>query len=92
MSKRQADCLIEKLSNFAGKSALGRMRVDIGDLEDICNWYIGFLNKTIDDEMTEDDLETALIEIETKFIDHAGFHFKSLKRDIRRVLNKIPEN
>jgi len=92
MKKKQIDWLRDKLSVYTGRATFGRMTADLSDLTEICRWYLDTMEQTLDHELSDDELETFLIQLETKFIDHANFHLRSLKKDVERILRKIPEN
>ncbi|MEP7007543.1 MAG: hypothetical protein ABI810_16290 [Sphingomonas bacterium] len=70
--------------------ALGRIRVDLHDLVEACEWLLSNIQKNTDKTMTEDELETFLIELDINYIQHASFHIKSLKKEIVSSLKKFP--
>jgi hypothetical protein len=72
-------------------AVLGRMRVDLTDMLEACNWFLSAINAAADRPLTRDELETLLIDIDVNMLQHLAHHLDSLRRDMPAALEAIAE-
>jgi hypothetical protein len=90
MLPENAERLIEQLRPFvSGEEAYGRLYADFHDLMEICAWFLQLMNADDRKQLSRDDLEKLLIELDIGLIDHASFHLKSMKKEINAALDKL---
>lgn len=85
------DNLLRQLKPYVdNEEAYGCLHADFADLIEVFQWLEGQLQALDARILSADELETFLIEIDVRFVDHAGFHIRSLKKEINRMLKKFP--
>ena len=74
---------------YGGDSAIG---ADMFDLYEISAWYMQFLHAAEGREFSIEELEELAGELSVQMTMHLGYHFRSLRREINRVLewNRSP--
>lgn len=87
----KADWFVDQLKCYADPSDLGRMRADLIDLMEISQWFLNAMEGSGKHNMTQDELETFLIELEVQLTYHANFHLQSLKKNLRKMLRRFPD-
>jgi hypothetical protein len=84
--------LLEQLRPFARDDrAYGRLYADFHDLIEICEWFLQITNSSAEQRLSHDEIESLLIDLDVKLIDHGEHHLKSLKKEIKPLLEKLAE-
>ena len=84
--------IVEQINGFSLDPAMsGRIQVDFNDLAEACDWFLFELRKERNEPLTKDEMETFLIDIQTKFVEHAQWHMKSLYSDLEAILATFPD-
>ena len=82
--------LVDRLTPYISEEEVrSRLRVDLIDLADIARWFLETITKRVGGAISEDDVESLLIEIDVRFIDHATDHMRSLKKLLSGVLENL---
>lgn len=71
---------------LADAATYGRMYADLHDLLEAGQWLITELDRLQERSLTRDEIETFLIDLDIAYIQHASFHLKSLRKDVRATL------
>jgi len=81
--------LVRQVNAYARDDQLsGRLYVDLVDMLEACRWFVSSMDQ-LGEELTRDELESLLIKIDVNVVQHLGFHMRSLKRDMPRVLDAV---
>lgn len=82
---------LDQLMPYApNEAAYGSFHADIHDWIEICEWFLAEMEARKSEHLTEDEMVTFLIDMEIQ-IEHAMWHFKSLRKQIRRILANLPD-
>lgn len=88
--KLAARSLVDQLKTFVPDDGLtGRMFADLTDALEMCNWFSSTIGTSAGRQLTRDELETLLIDIDIKLLQHLAYHLDSLRRDMPAVLDAI---
>jgi len=86
MNTDKIDELVDMLRPYADDdAALNRIHADCADLLGICRWYLEKMDKIEPKTLTEDDIMGLITDIDVAFISHALFHFRSLRKEFRKI-------
>ena len=84
--------LAEQVRPFLGSDeAYSRLRADVHDLAEICEWFLKVACENSARTLSRDELESLLIELDVRFVDHGLFHLQSLKTAINGALEKLAD-
>ena len=84
--------LIEQLRPFvADEATYGRMYGDFHDLLEASAWLLETFAAHEGRELSASELEDLLVKIDVKFVEHASFHLRSLRKDLKAALERFPE-
>jgi hypothetical protein len=87
-----ARSLVNQLRAFVPDQALtGRMHADLTDMLEACNWFVSAIGAVADRQLTRDELETLLIDIDVNMLQHLAHHLDSLRREMPAVLDAIAD-
>ena len=64
---------------------------DFGDLMESFEWIVKRIAEIPSQPMNPLDVETLIIDIEVKFLDHTLHHINSIKSVIPRILDQFPD-
>jgi hypothetical protein len=70
----------------------GRLSVDLQDLVEASRWLLSTLQGVGSRAHTDDELESLLIDLEVRYLDHATYHIKSLRAALTAVLRTFPDD
>jgi len=76
-------------SQSADRALIGRVGADLTDILQISEWIAARINSLHNEALEDEDLETVLIELEVRLLDHMMFHVKSMKRDMPALLKFV---
>jgi len=89
---RERLAFLDKMMPFAKDAeAFGRFHADFHDLVEASQWFLAKIEENSERSLTPDEIETFLIDVEVRFIDHATWHFKSLRKEMHLMLAKLSE-
>ncbi|NRF69155.1 hypothetical protein HLB44_19350 [Aquincola sp. S2] len=84
---------IEQLRPFAkDEASYGRVYADLRDLLEASSWLLATAAGCEGRSLQPDEIETLLIEIDVKFVQHVSFHIKSLSRELESMLKRFPDD
>jgi hypothetical protein len=84
--------LIDALGDhIAGEDRRGQLSVDLQDLVEASRWLLTKLGSIRSEPYTDDELEGVLVDLEVRFLDHASYHIKSLRKTLAAVLATFPD-
>lgn len=87
-----ASSLVNQLKTFVPDQTLtGRMHADLTDMVEACDWFVSVIGAIADRQLTRDELETLLIDIDINMLQHLAHHLDSLKREMPAILEAIAE-
>jgi hypothetical protein len=87
-----ARSLVNQLKAFVSDKALtGTMHADLTDMLEACDWFMSAIGAVADRQLTRDELETLLIDIDVNMLQHLAHHIDSLKRQMPSILEAIAE-
>ncbi|QNK69471.1 hypothetical protein [Variovorax sp. PAMC26660] len=67
----------------------GRIFVDLSDIFEACKWFVDTIESEKFESLSQDELETLLINIDVNLIQHISYHLESLRKDFPVVLDAI---
>jgi hypothetical protein len=70
----------------------GRLSTDLHDLVEASRWLLSTLEGVGSRTHTDDELEDLLMDLEVRYLDHATYHMKSLRRALTAVLGSFPDD
>lgn len=84
--------LVEQLKPYmTDAESYGRLSADFNDLLEACDWLQSLEKRSNAHVFTPSELESLMIEVDVKFIQHVTFHMKSLKKDLQTALKRFPD-
>lgn len=82
--------LLDQLGkHIADRALLGRVQVDLIDMLEACRWFDAEIGSLHQRGLNRDELESLLIDIEVKLLDHMSYHIKSMKSDMPKLLKAV---
>ncbi len=92
MTPDNAEQLLKQLQPFTrDEDAYGKLHADLHDMIEICEWFLQTMDSVRQKQLSRDEIESLLIELEVNLVDRGGFHLKSLKKGIAEALRQISE-
>lgn len=86
MNPTIVDELIEKLSLLDSNKEYVELAVDLNDIYESSNKLDRLITDTLNSPLDQENLIEQLIEIEIE-LDHINWHYKSLKKELKQLLN-----
>ncbi|KML24512.1 MULTISPECIES: hypothetical protein [Priestia] len=86
MNPTIVDELIEKLSLLDSNKEYVELAVDLNDIYESSNKLDQLIADTLSSSLDQEKLINQLIEIEVE-LDHINWHYKSLKKELKQLLN-----
>lgn len=80
------DELIKKLSLLDSNKEYIELAVDLNDIYESSNKLDRLITDTLSSPLDQENLIEQLIEIEVE-LDHINWHYKSLKKELKQLLN-----
>jgi len=75
----------EQLNPFTeSDEEFGRLNADLHDLVECSEWLLAALETAGDKKMTDEEIETFLIDLDTRFAEHVMYHASSLHEGISK--------
>jgi hypothetical protein len=82
--------LLDQLGKHtANRALLGRLEADLIDILEECEWFEATVNSLGQRGLDRDQLESLLIDIEVRLLDHMAYHIKSMKSDMPALLKMV---
>ncbi|MEH6930099.1 hypothetical protein [Priestia megaterium] len=86
MNPTIVDELIKKLSLLDSNKEYIELAVDLNDIYESSNKLDRLITDTLSSSLDQEKLIEQLIEIEVE-LDHINWHYKSLKKELKQLLN-----
>ncbi|MBK0010142.1 MULTISPECIES: hypothetical protein [Priestia] len=86
MNPTIVDELIKKLSLLDSNKEYVELAVDLNDIYESSNKLDRLITDTLSSSLDQEKLIEQLIEIEVE-LDHINWHYKSLKKELKQLLN-----
>lgn len=86
MNPTIVDELIKKLSLLDSNKEYVELAVDLNDIYESSNKLDRLITDTLSSPLDQENLIEQLIEIEVE-LDHINWHYKSLKKELKQLLN-----
>ncbi|GAB1806069.1 MULTISPECIES: hypothetical protein [Priestia] len=86
MNPTIVDELIKKLSLLDSNREYIELAVDLNDIYESSNKLDRLITDTLSSPLDQENLIEQLIEIEVE-LDHINWHYKSLKKELKQLLN-----
>ncbi|WP_339995689.1 hypothetical protein [Priestia aryabhattai] len=86
MNPTIVDELIKKLSLLDSNKEYVELAVDLNDIYESSNKLDRLITDTLNSPLDQENLIEQLIEIEVE-LDHINWHYKSLKKELKQLLN-----
>ncbi|MDC7771042.1 hypothetical protein [Priestia megaterium] len=86
MNPTIVDELIKKLSLLDSNKEYVELAVDLNDIYESSNKLDRLITDTLSSSLDQEKLIDQLIEIEVE-LDHINWHYKSLKKELKQLLN-----
>ena len=86
MNPTIVDALIKKLSLLNSNKEYVELAVDLNDIYESSNKLDRLITDTLNSPLDQEKLIEQLIEIEVE-LDHINWHYKSLKKELKQLLN-----
>jgi hypothetical protein len=84
---------VKQLREYAPDAVTyGRLSADFTDLLRASEWLLSVAKQSSGRHLEPSELESLLIDIDVKFVQHVSFHLKSLRKDVAAVLKRFPGN
>ena len=84
---------VDQLRTFVPDDVVrGRLYADLTDVLQVCEWFVETMGKVRNQSLSQDELETLLVDIDTNVVQHLGCHLESLRKDMPALLNAIAQN
>ena len=91
--QENANRLVEQIRPFLNDDeSYGRLLADVHDLMEICAWFLNVTSSDANKLLNRDELETLLMELDIRLVDHGLFHLSSLKKQINSALEKLADD
>ncbi len=92
MNHLSTPSFVQQLKEYAPDAdTYGRLSADVHDLLQASEWLLSVTKQSSGKRLEPSELESLLIDIDVKFVQHVSFHLKSLRKDIAAVLKRFPK-
>src|SRR5688572_12174589 len=82
--------LVDQLKPLVKDDELcGRFYADLNDMLEMCHWFVSTATSERKKQLSRDEIESLLIEVEVKMLQHLAYHLDSLRKDLPVVLDAV---
>ena len=73
------------------EDSFSRINVDLYDLIEASEWLLKTVSQ-IQGLQDPDEIQNFLVDLDVHFIQHVGYHLKSLRKSVAVILKNFPDN